>query len=246
MPSTRSDGGVLTTLNDLVTGSACPGCGQAGELVCRECFAGLDGIARPAMPTPPPPGLLRPWAAGEYDGLLRTLLLGHKEHHQFGLRRPLGVLLAGAVERLVAAAGAADGVPLLLVPVPSQPASVRSRGHDPTYLLTRAAAVELRRRGGSVTCARLLRVGRVLDQGGLDFAGRQANLAGSMSVPSRALRRLASRQSEGWAVVCDDVLTTGATAREAQRALQASGIGVLGVATVAATRKRLPAVRRSG
>ncbi|WP_067436911.1 ComF family protein [Nocardioides jensenii] len=231
---------MLSSLVDLVTGAACPGCGRAGVLVCPTCLATLQGFAREAMPTPPPPGLIRPWAAGEYDGLLRTLILGHKEHHQFGLRRPLGDLLAATVERVAASGGVHARTPLLLVPVPSQPASVRARGHDPTYLLTRVAAAGLRRRGTPAYCVRLLRVGRVLDQGDLDFAGRQANLAGSMSVPSERLQRLASRHRQGWAVVCDDVLTTGATAREAQRALGASGIGVLGVATVAATRKRLP------
>ena len=42
-------------------------------------------------------------------------------------------------------------------------------------------------------------------------------------------------------VVCDDVLTTGATAREAQRALEDGGLRVRAIVTVAATRKRLPA-----
>lgn len=234
-----SDGVVLPPVVDLVTGSACPGCGRAGVLVCTECFAGLEHLARSATPTPAPDGLVRPWAAGEYDGLLREMILGHKEHHQFGLRRPLGLLLGGTVRALVDSCGDRISGPLLLVPVPSQPAAVRSRGHDPTYLMTKVAARQLSLHGMQADCARILLVAPVLDQGGLDFAARQANLAGSMSVSTRRLARLSRRHGCGWAIVCDDVLTTGATAREAQRALVGCGVGVLGVATVAATRKHL-------
>lgn len=231
---------MLTSFLDLVTGSACPGCGRPGTLLCGDCADGLKGRASEAVPTPCPPGLSRPWAAGEYDGLLRTLVLGHKERHQFALRRPLGELLAGAVVAMTAAAAVSPDVPLVLVPVPSQPASVRARGHDPTNALTREAARAVRRTGRQACVAELLRVGRVLDQGDLDAAGRLSNLAGSMSVRGGGLRRLGRSHARAWVVVCDDVLTTGATAAEAQRALRASGLGVLGVATVAATRRRLP------
>ena len=41
-------------------------------------------------------------------------------------------------------------------------------------------------------------------------------------------------------VVCDDVITTGVTLRESQRALEAVGLEVAAVAAVAATRRRIP------
>lgn len=228
---------MLPPLVDLVTGSSCPGCGAAGCLVCPSCLSALADRATEVRPTPCPPGLATAWSAGEYAGVLRDLVLGHKERHQFGLRRPLGLLLSDAVHGLAAATGA-TGHPLVLVPVPSRPSTVRSRGHDPTRAMVRQAARFLRRQGYDAGVASLLRVGRVLDQSGLDSAQRAANLAGSMSCPSPAVTRLAGRHRRAWLVVCDDVLTTGATAREAQRALEASGLGVLGIATAAATRRR--------
>ncbi|WP_246050875.1 ComF family protein [Nocardioides guangzhouensis] len=234
---------MLAPLVDLVTGSACAGCGEPGRVLCRSCAAGLGDRARPVRPTPCPDGLAACWAAGEYAGLLRTLLLGHKEHAQLSLRRPLGRLLAGAVAGLVTPDGAAATAPcgpVVLVPVPSRSATVRARGHDATYALVRAAGAVLTAGGVPATPARLLRVGRVADQSGLDASERAANLAGSMHCPAPALARLARRHPAAYVVVCDDVLTTGATAREAQRALMSSGVPLVGIATVAATRKRSP------
>jgi predicted amidophosphoribosyltransferase len=103
--------------------------------------------------------------------------------------------------------------------------------------MTRHAARALRATGRTVAVARLLRPRAGLaDQAGLTADQRHANLAGSMASPARAVRRL--RLPRAHVVVCDDVLTTGATAREAQRALEVAGVPVLAVAAVAATVRR--------
>jgi predicted amidophosphoribosyltransferase len=224
---------VLPALRDLLTGAACAGCGRPGHLVCPPCEQAVSQRPRPARPTPCPPGLAPAWATGEYADLLRALVLGHKERRQLALRRPLGRLLALSVAEAVGPEGA-----VLLVPVPSRPSTVRTRGHDPTLAMTRAAAAMLRRRGYHAGVARLLSVGPVLDQAGLSARARADNLAGSMSCSSAALGRLARRVPTARFVVCDDVLTTGATAREAQRALACCGVRVAGIAVVAATRRR--------
>jgi predicted amidophosphoribosyltransferase len=219
---------------DLVLGGRCVGCGRPGRALCRGCSAALPTEPHPAWPTPTLAGLAVPWAAGAYAGPVRSMVVAHKERRVLGLRQPLGLLLAGA------AAALADG-PVVLVPVPSRPGSARARGHDPTYALTRSAARVLRQRGYAATTTRLLvSRGGVVDQAGLDAAARASNLAGSMFCPSASLRKLAGRRLR--TVVCDDVMTTGATAREAQRALEAAGLEVAGIATVAATLRRSPGV----
>jgi predicted amidophosphoribosyltransferase len=82
--------------------------------------------------------------------------------------------------------------------------------------------------------------GPVRDQAGLGAVQRAANLDGSMGVRAAARAALARGGVPVSLLVCDDVLTTGATAREAQRALEESGLPVRAVVTVAATRKRVP------
>ena len=110
----------------------------------------------------------------------------------------------------------------------------------PVLALVRAAARELERGGVPARAVPLLatRPG-VADQSGLDTAARAANLHGALRVRPGPLRRLAGGVPEiAGAVVCDDVVTTGATLVEAQRALRAVGVPVLGSATVAATARR--------
>jgi predicted amidophosphoribosyltransferase len=245
LPIGADSGGVLDACLDLLLGSSCTVCGRPGRILCAECAARLPTSGRVSWPTPCPPGLVLPVAGGDYDGALKVLVNGHKERRQFALAKPLGSVLAHVVRDLDAlTAGDGGRCRLVLVPVPSRADVVRSRGHDPMLRTTRHAAALLRRWGRDAVVVGALRSLTVVqDQAGLHAAERARNLAGSMgAVPARVRRQLAATLRGARFVVTDDVLTTGATAREAQRAMEAAGVTVAGIATIAATRKRLRVV----
>lgn len=215
---------------DLLLGSSCSACGIAGRALCLVCRARLPTGAAVCWPTPTPPGLVRPTAAAEYAGAVRSLVLDHKERGRLALARPLGLMLAFAVLDACAAAraGAVD-----LVPVPSHPAVVRDRGHDPVLRVARVAAAQVRRAGVGARVRPVLRVvARPDDQAGLTSEERAANVHGRFGA------RGGPRQGAG-VVLVDDVVTTGATLREAQRALEAVGVQPVGSAVVAATRRQI-------
>jgi len=234
-------GAMWDTVAGLILGSACASCGGAGTPVCQICLDAVAGPAYPTEPTPRPPGFPPTWAVGAYAGVLRDLLLAHKEHGRLALAGPLGRILAEAVRTAVdehvgaqvdqyvggqvqgRAGGWASGEAgqhIVPVPVPSSRRSVRVRGHDPMLRVARVTAAVLRREGRSVQVLPVLRHRRrVADQSGLDTAARKANLAGSLQVPGGLIGAL----PEGSLVVVDDVVTTGATLCEAARALAAAG-----------------------
>jgi predicted amidophosphoribosyltransferase len=219
---------------DLLLGGSCVGCARPGRLLCRGCREELPCGASPSWPTPVPAGLVEPWAASVYEGTVRSMVLGLKERRLLGLAVPLARLLAAAVSCELP-----RGSPLVLAPVPSRPRVVRARGHDPTHAITVRAARQLKSGGFDVEVRRLLRLrAGVADQSGLDATERAANLAGSMRARGPAVQGVLRRRPEVRVVVCDDVLTTGSTARESQRALEEAGLEVVRVATVAATPRR--------
>jgi predicted amidophosphoribosyltransferase len=218
---------------DLVLGGRCAGCDLPGRSICPDCRASLT-TATPylAWPDPTPRGLLAPRATTAYDGVVREVILAHKEHARYALARPLGEALALAVQANLGGRRA-----VWLCPVPSSPSTVRKRGHDPLRRITAAAARHLCRQGYDVRLADALTVvRRPADQAGLSAGERAANLAGAFGVRSRWAETLTNQPI----LLVDDVLTTGSTLAEACRALSARGIPALGCAVVAATRRRTP------
>ena len=79
----------------------------------------------------------------------------------------------------------------------------------------------------------------VRDSAGLDTADRLRNLSGAMC--SRA-----APDGEVTAVVLDDIVTTGATLKEATRSLDEAGWAVGGAAVVASTERRTPGRASAG
>ena len=215
----------LSAAADLVLGATCPGCGQPGAGVCRGCREELRRQA-PSQEQRGLPDWPRVWAAARYEGVTRSLIGAHKERGARSGTAALGEALARAVAALLLETAVVEAT---LVPVPSRPATVRGRGYDSVLLLARAAAAHLRRAGARVWVrASLHQVRPVADQAGLGTAARLTNLVGA----------LRADQLRGPVLVVDDVVTTGATVLEAQRALVAAEAQVLGAAAVAATRLR--------
>lgn len=181
-----------------------------------------------------------------------------------GLARSVYELLRTHRQELQAEPGFSDSVEVLLVPAPSSAQSVRHRGYAPANLLVQEAARQLnqrlpasvrvrpvdvigyvpRPRGGSgaSSSSRMVvssRVSSLLgaseaknEQKSLGAVGRAERMHGALRVMEPAL--CAGRVS----IICDDVVTTGATASEMVRVLQESGSRVLGVCAVAAVPKK--------
>ncbi len=226
-------GSGVAALADLVLPRTCAGCGLPGHLLCRPCASLL---ARPRLATPRrvPWGFPPAVAAGAYAGPVRPAVIAFKERGRAELARPLGTALALAVAALSGAVPERRG-PLLLVPVPSSRAALRTRGRDHVRELTRQAVAELRAAGLPASELRLLRRrGRVQDSAALSAGQRRANLAGTFLLDPRP-----GRPGRGaLLVLVDDVVTSGATLTEAAGVLAGAALpGALPVvaAVVAAT-----------
>ncbi len=203
----------LAALLDLVLPADCAGCGAAGVGWCADCAAALtNGPARVRPRTDPG---VPCWALAPYEGPARRAVLAVKERGRRDLTGPIGLAMARGLARL-----RAPDRPLMLVPAPSRGGSARRRGGDPVLRTARAAA------GWLPDCqvVPMLRVWwGVRDSVGLTPGERQHNLRDRISVRRGPLACLGDA-GNAEVVVVDDVLTTGATARESVRALGLAGV----------------------
>jgi len=120
----------------------------------------------------------------------------------------------------------------LLIPIPSRPSANRVRGFSHATLLAREA-ISLAG-GARDQVIDVLRVtGSTRDQSGLNSRQRQENLHQKFGANHRCLTHLLNLESRPIFIV-DDVVTSGASAREAIRALHAANITVVGLISACA------------
>ncbi|WP_411732119.1 ComF family protein [Paeniglutamicibacter sp.] len=174
-------------------------------------------------------------AAGAYDHELAAVILAYKNHQMPGLARILVPPLARAVKSAMDTL-AAPGVPVVLVPVPTRLQARNRRGYFPVGLLL-GGLRRARVLPGRIQVARLVRY-RATRQftSAQKGKGRRARGAVRNSMCTTGRRSLARLAAQGVQVLLvDDVLTTGSTLAEAQRALAEAGLPVCGAVVLAAT-----------
>lgn len=177
-----------------------------------------DGLLSPAA-IADPPVFARARAVCRFDGTARELV----HRLKYGDRTDLSVTLA----RMMAQAGR-ELLPdaELIVPVPLHRTRLWSRRFNQAAAL---AQVLSRQAGVPHAPLALARVKRTRQQVGLTRAQRADNLQGAFRVEAAARPQVEGRRI----LLVDDVLTTGATANAAARALLRAGARAVDVLTFA-------------
>ena len=205
----------LPALSELIFPSRCLGCRQLGIGICSQCRASwhphiyrsnvfASGISFPV------------YSAVAYSLVAQKVLLGAKEAALHDADQLIHQALTHSLAYFYSEIGIAD-----LVPIPSRKINTRKRGRDfileQTYELSQQPSVQVR--------AILSHARRVKDQTTLNSRSREINLSQSMKCANQV------ESSNIPVIIIDDLVTSGATLREAGRALSAAGYKVIGAVT---------------
>jgi predicted amidophosphoribosyltransferase len=205
---------------DLLFPVECGGCGLPSTRWCEACARTLQvGKDQPHLVAPRVDPEVPVFSLGRYAGVRRRVLVEVKEHGRRDLIAPLGRALAMGMHRLLE--WRMIMLPLTVIPGPTRASAARRRGGDPVFRIVRAAT----RDHPELSARMALRTSAfVRDSVGLNSASRERNIAGRVRM---------TRPVGGAVLLVDDIVTTGATARESVRTLTREGVCVVAVLALA-------------
>ena len=195
----------LAELSQLLFPSRCFGCQKLGPSICSSCRSSwYPHYYRTKFDN------LTVHSSLLYTPTASKIILAAKEQGIKGADELIIEAIIHAIEK-----SKIDITLARLVPVPSSTSSQRRRGRsfivDLVTKISDGTGIQM------LDCLQLSR--RVLDQSGLHRDERATNLAGAFRITS---------QARGELILIDDVVTTGATLREALRAVNSQGFHAAG------------------
>ncbi len=208
---------------DLILPLECGGCGAPSTRWCDVCAAELTINAdEPHVINPRIDPGVPVFALGRYAGARRQAVIAVKDRGRTDLIAPLSRALAAGIHRMLTW-GMID-LPLTIVPAPTRRAAARRRGGDPVTRMA-AAAVAKHPDIDVVQALRIKAFAR--DSARLGSAARERNLAGAVLLRRRGIT------VDHEVLLVDDIVTTGATARESVRTLGLAGVRVAALLSIA-------------
>jgi ComF family protein len=192
-------------LSQLIFPSRCFGCHILGPSICSACRSSWHPHYYKTKVDQ-----LTVHSALLYTPTASKIILAAKESGLKGADELLIDAITHVLEKAIP-----DNSLFRLVPVPSSKESQRRRGRS--FLVDLVSQISQRTGIPMIDCLQLSR--KVQDQSGLHRDERALNLAGAFTLKSRA---------RGELILVDDVVTTGATLREAARAVNTQGFHAVG------------------
>lgn len=237
----RSATRVWTSLSDAVFPPVCLACRTplaSHDGLCVACWSGVDFIRAPicdrlglpmpfdtggvmvsAAATADPPNYDRARAVARYDGTMRRLVHDFKFRDRLEVRHLLAQWLAQAASAVIA-----DGQ--VVVPVPLSRRRLLWRRFNQAAMLGRELA---RLKFLDFEIEALVRTRTTPSQVGLTRTQRRENVRGAFVVASERKHRINGRSI----LLIDDIITTGATASAAAKALKRAGAARVDVVALA-------------
>ena len=189
---------ILTELSQLLFPTRCFGCNHLGLSICTSCrLEWIPHYYKTGFDTH------YVHSAVVYTDTASKIILAAKEN---GIRGADDLVISAILH--VLKKSQVDPSYLTLIPVPSSKQSQRRRGRS--FIVDLTQQISLLTGISMKDCLQVSR--RVLDQSGLTKIQRSVNMQGAFSVKNGTYLR-------GDVILIDDVVTTGATLREAARAL---------------------------